>query len=249
MPKKTKPKKRTRPLAKRSRAITAASPADYFPPAGTGGGILGEGLSQLARTTDAVVDRVANSARDQGRDPGDHLLDLSKAYYREESATGQHSVQCDRCLLKSPGTASVRAASKLAESLGWVVTDSFDHCPVCKDGSKLLAGGSTALAVPPRLTHAELILVVRLRYIGDKIASGASVEALLQNSVRSQHRPMLSDLAQETNYDSLPLVEKVAQLLSKNADLPAVYRDDAPKAWAFLLRLYELLKTEDQGPT
>lgn len=202
------------------------------------------GMTALARGTDALVTRVVNSAREHSRDPGEHILDLSKAYYQEESSEGQHSVQCDRCLLKSPGASSRRAAEKIAEATGWVVRDDYDHCPVCKDGSLLLKSGGVALAVPPKLSPSDLILVVRLRYIGDKIERGASVDAFLQNAARSGHRSMLSDLAQESNYDALHLCSRIDALLKKNAEVPAVFASD-PKGAAFLVKLYDELKAQD----
>lgn len=202
------------------------------------------GMTALAKGTDALVTRVVNSAREHSRDPGEHILDLSKAYYQEESSEGQHSVQCDRCLLKSPGASSRRAAEKIAEATGWVVRDDYDHCPVCKDGSLLLKSGGVALAVPPKLSPSDLILVVRLRYIGDKIERGASVDAFLQNAARSGHRSMLSDLAQESNYDALHLCSRIDALLKRNADVPAVFTSD-PKGAAFLVKLYDELKAQD----
>jgi hypothetical protein len=212
------------------------------------GVLLEDGMTQLGRATDALVERVATSARDGARDPAEHVLDISKAYYREESATGSHNIQCDRCLLKSPGASSVRAASKLAESLGWVVTDAYDHCPVCKDGSMLRSCGSGALAVvvPPRLSPSDMILIVRMRYVVDYISRGASVEAFLQNSVRSGHRSMLSDLAQESNYLTPPLIERVSILVGqRHADVHEFLVTDAAKVWAFFLKLYRLLLAED----
>lgn len=201
------------------------------------------GMTALARGTDALVTRVVNSAREHSRDPGEHILDLSKSYYQEESSEGQHSVQCDRCLLKSPGSSSQRAAIKIAEATGWVVTNDYDHCPVCKNGSLLLKGGTAALAVPPALSPSDMILIVRLRYIGDKIDRGASLDAFLKNAVRSGHRSMLSDLAQETNYDTEPLLARIHALSKKNADIPSVFMmGTGPE---FLVKLYQALKTED----
>jgi hypothetical protein len=211
------------------------------------GALLEDGMTQIGRATDALVERVATSAREGARDPAEHVLDISKAYYREESASGSHNIQCDRCLLKSPGASSVKAASKLAESLGWVVTDAYDHCPVCKDGSKLLSSGSAALAVvvPPILSPSDMILIVRMRYVVDYISRGASVEAFLQNSVRSGHRSMLSDLAQESNYETLPLIQRVEFLIERHADVHEFLVTDAAKVWAFFLKLYRLLLAED----
>ncbi len=211
-------------------------------------GVLGSsqieaGMIALARGTDALVTKVVNSAREHSRDPGEHILDLSKSYYQEESSEGQHSVQCDRCLLKSPGASSQKAAIKIAEATGWVVTEKFDHCPVCRDGSKLLKGGTAALAVPPTLSPADMILVVRLRYIGDKIDKGASLDAFLKNAVRSGHRSMLSDLAQETNYDAEGLLARIHALSKKNADVPAVFMTGTGPE--FLVKLYAALKAED----
>lgn len=202
------------------------------------------GMTALAKGTDALVTRVVNSAREHSRDPGDHILDLSKAYYSEESGDGgQHSVQCDRCMLKSPGASSRTKAIQIATAVGWVVTDDFDHCPACKDGSLLLKGGGVALSVPPKLSHAEMILVVRLRYISEYIERGASVEAFLKNSVRSQHRPMLSDLASGTHYDALELRSFIDALSQKNADVSVVFSEE--KGRVFLEELYAALKAED----
>jgi hypothetical protein len=202
-------------------------------------------LKALARGTDALVTHVVNAAKDQARDPAEHLLDLSRAYYNEESAMGQHNVQCDRCSLKSPGMANKTAAIKVAEAVGWVVRDDYDHCPACKDGGLLLPGSSTALAVPPALTPSEMILVVRLRYILDKIGKGASLDAFLQNAERSQHRSMLSDLAQQSSYDVMPLVDKVTALIERGVDLHACFGSDTEKVWGFMRALYERLKRED----
>ncbi len=211
-------------------------------------GVLGAhqveaGMTALARGTDALVTRVVNSAREHSRDPGEHILDLSKAYYQEESNEGQHSVQCDRCLLKSPGARSRSKAIQIALAVGWVVTDDYDHCPVCRDGSKLLKGGTAALSVPPMLSPADMILIVRLRYISDKIERGASLEAFLKNAVRSGHRSMLSDLAQEPNYDTEPLLERIHALSKKNADVPVVFMTGTGPE--FLVKLYAALKAED----
>lgn len=205
-------------------------------------------MMALARGTDALVTKVVNAAAEGAVDATEHLLDLSQAYYREETDQGQHNVQCDRCLLKSPGAATRSGASTLAVSLGWVVTEAFDHCPVCKDGGLMLPGASVALRAPPALTPAEMILVVRLRYIIDKIDRGASVPAFLQNAARSGHRSMLSDLAQETNYDTTPLIEKLTALTEqRGVDVHDLLHSDAARVWAFLFELYGALKKEDQG--
>lgn len=255
MPKKTKPKKRRLgrvPPAKGGTKIATTGPVtpnigpgldDRGFLSGQHSDAIAEGVTQLARGTDALVDRVVNSDRDRN----EHILDLSKAYFSEETSQGQHSVQCDRCLLKSPGASSVKASIKIAEAAGWVVTEKYDHCPVCKDGSKLLKGGSAALSLPPKLSHSDLILITRLNYIGGNIERGASVEAFLQNSIRSQHRSMLSDLAQETNYDTVPLIERVTNLITRNAEIHPVFSGETRKAWAFFLQLYAALKTEDGG--
>ncbi|HMG12188.1 MAG TPA: hypothetical protein VK571_03360 [Gemmatimonadaceae bacterium] len=204
------------------------------------------GMVALARGTDALVTRIVESAREGSRDPAEHLLDLSRAYYQEETAQGSHNVQCDRCKLKSPGMASTAKANRLAESLGWIVTDDFDHCPACKDGGLMLPGASAALAVVPALTPAEMILVVRVRYIVDNISDGMSIEALLQNSVRSGHRSMLSDLAASTRYDTIPLIEQVTSLIGqRGADVHPLFLSDSAKIWSFFLKLYDALKKED----
>jgi len=193
-------------------------------------------VTALTRGTDALVTRIVNSAREQSRDLGDHILDLAKVYFQEEGSDCQHSVQCDRCKLKSPGASSERKAIKVAEAVGWIVTDQYDHCPVCKDGSKLLKAGGAALATPPKLSHAEMILVTRLSYLGKAIGEGYSVSALLQNSVRSQHRSMLSDLALETSYEIQPLLDRVRDLVAKNADVDPIFTvaDHAKASWGFV---------------
>lgn len=208
---------------------------------------LQEGMILLARGTDALVTRVVNSAREGARDPAEHLLDLSRAYYQEETSEGQHSVQCDRCLLKSPGSATRTGSEALARSLGWIVTDDYDHCPVCKDGGFLLgAGAASALAVPPALTPAEMILVVRIRYVVDKIEKGATVEAFLQNAIRSGHRSMLSDLAMEYGYSTVGLIEKVMALTTRGVEVHPLFLTDSRKIWSFFLKLYDLIQAEDR---
>lgn len=214
-------------------------------------GVLGShpieaGMVALARGTDALVTRVVNSAREGSRDPAEHLLDLSRAYYQEETSEGQHSVQCDRCLLKSPGSATQEGAMAVARALGWYVSESADHCPVCKDGGLMLPGASVALAAAPALTPAEMILVVRLRYVIDKIEQGATVQAFLQNAIRSGHRSMLSDLAMEYGYSTVPLIEKVTGLIARGVDVHAFFARDTRKIWAFFLALYDQIKAEDR---
>ncbi len=267
--KKTKPKKRRLgalrgrtpgpvittdlgPSLERARVVAKDLPSDLRSGAlsrlGTSKEEIEQGMIALARGTDALVTRVVNSAREGSRDPAEHLLDLSRAYYQEETAQGQHNVQCDRCMLKSPGMATEKKASELAKTLGWIVGDQFDHCPACKDGGLMLPGASAALAVPPALTPAEMILIVRMRYVADKIAQGASVAALLQNASRSGHRSMLSDLAQETHYDTIPLIEKVTALIGqRGADVHPLFLSESAKIWSFFLKLYEALKQEDEG--
>ena len=203
------------------------------------------GMVALARGTDALVTKVVNSAREGSRDPADHLLDLSRAYYQEETSEGTHNIQCDRCKLKSPGMATEKQASRLAESLGWVVTDAFDHCPACKDGGLMLPGASAALAVVPALTPAEMIFIVRIRYIVDKIEEGTSVEAFLQNANRSGHRSMLSDLAASTRYDTVPLIDQVTSLIERGADVHPLFSSESTKICSFFFRLHEALKKED----
>lgn len=243
----SKPKKKPKARPKRHRNVKIVSTTKAGPSLDrlrVDSEELEQKITALARGTDALVQRVVNSAREGSRDPADHLLDLSKAYYREEGTEGQHSVQCDRCLLKSPGAGSRRAAIQIAESVGWVVTDSYDHCPVCRDGSKLLKSGSAALLPKPTLSHSDMILVVRLRYIAGYIEKGASVTAFLQNSVRSQHRPMLSDLAGGMHYDPLELASHIDALVKQNADVSEVFVEG--KARGFLEELFEALKAEDK---
>jgi hypothetical protein len=252
MPKKPKPKAKP----KRHRNVKIVSTTKAGPSLerlGVGGREseeIKEGMVALARGTDALVQRVVSSAREGSRDPAEHVLDLSKAYYSEESGERirgdghQHSVQCDRCMLKSPGASSLQRAVQIAEAVGWVVGKDFDHCPACKDGSKLLKGSSVALVVPPKLSHSDMILVVRLRYIAGYIERGASVPAFLQNSVRSQHRPMLSDLAQGMLYDPEELVVHIDSLVARNADVSGVFVEG--KAREFLTELFQALKAEDQ---
>jgi hypothetical protein len=223
-----------------------------LPESYAGLGVLGShqieaGMVALARGTDALVTRVVESAREGSRDPAEHLLDLSRSYYQEETAQGSHNVQCDRCKLKSPGMASTAKASTLAQSLGWIVTDDFDHCPACKDGGLMLPGASAALAVMPALTPAEMIFIVRIRYIVDKIEEGASVDAFLKNASRSGHRSMLSDLAASTRYDTIPLTEQITALIERGADVHALFSSDSTKICSFFFRLYEALRKEDAG--
>lgn len=258
--KKPKPKKRRRSLTDRNHAVSGPpttsigpslakrSPADEEHTGGIGifrdSEEVAASITALGRATDALVTRVVDSAREHSRDAAEHILDLSKSYYREEGSGGQHSVQCDRCLLKSPGASSQEAAEKIALANGWVVGDDYDHCPVCRDGSKLLKSGSTALAVPPRLSAADMILIVRLRYIGDLVARGVSLEAFLSNAARSGHRSMLSDLAQEFNYDAIAIGDRIATLKLRHADLPEVLFES--KGAVFMVSLFAALKAEDQ---
>jgi len=261
--KKPKPKKRRSLTDRNRRAVSSGPPSTSIGPSlakrpepaadGPPGGIgifrdseeIAASITALGRATDALVTRVVDSAREHSRDAAEHILDLSKAYYQEEgSGGGQHSVQCDRCLLKSPGASSQNAAEKIALANGWVVTDDYDHCPVCRDGSKLLKSGGTALAVPPRLSPADMILIVRLRYIGDLVTRGVSLEAFLLNAARSGHRSMLSDLAQEFNYDAISLGERLTALTLRNAALPEVLLES--KGAVFMVSLFAALKAEDQ---
>jgi len=263
--KKPKPKKRRSLTERNRRAVSSGPPSTSIGPSlakrpepaddpHTGGiGLFRDSeevaasITALGRATDALVTRVVDSAREHSRDAAEHILDLSKAYYQEEGSGGQHSVQCDRCLLKSPGASSRKAAEKIALTNGWIVTDDYDHCPACKDGSKLLKSGSAALAVPPRLSTADMILVVRLRYIGDLVTRGVSLEAFLLNSARSGHRSMLSDLAQEFDYDPIAFSERISTFKLRNADLPEVLFES--KGAVFMVALFAALKAEDKPTT
>jgi hypothetical protein len=255
-PKSKKPKRKRASLSERNRRVNGPVVTTDLGPSldrlrVTGKDLASDrdaieaGMISLARGTDALVTKVVNSAREGSRDPADHLLDLSRAYYQEETAQGTHNIQCDRCKLKSPGMATEKQASRLAESLGWIVTEAFDHCPACKDGGLLLPGASSALAVSPQLTPAEMILIVRMRYIVDQIEAGSSVEAFLQNANRSGHRSMLSDLAASTRYDPLPLIDQVTGLIERGADVHPLFSSESAKIASFFLKLYEALRKED----
>jgi hypothetical protein len=203
-------------------------------------------LHELGRATDALVRRVVSSAAEGSRDPAEHVLDIAKAYYQEETSEGSHNVQCDRCGLKSPGQSSVKRACLVAEELGWFVTAKVDHCPVCRDGSKLLKPGTAALQVFG-VSTGDMLLVVRLRWLGSKIEKGWSLEALLDNAARSGHRSMLSDLARGFGYDVVPLFTRVQELGKQNADMPEVFTSGT--AVDFVADLFARLKSEDEPPS
>jgi hypothetical protein len=200
-------------------------------------------LHELGRATDALVRRVVSSAAEGSRDPAEHVLDIAKAYYQEETSEGSYNVQCDRCGLKSPGQSSVKRACLVAEELGWFVTAKVDHCPVCRDGSKLLKPGTAALQTFG-VSTGDMVLVVRLRWLGSKIEKGWSLEALLDNAARSGHRSMLSDLAQGFGYDATMLQARIQELGKQNADVPEVFTSGT--AVDFVADLFARLKSEDE---
>lgn len=205
-------------------------------------------IQALGRATGAIVDRVVNSARDHARDPAEHILDLSKAYYSEESSLGAHHVQCDRCKLRSQGMSSEKKASEEASRLGWFVTaagqEGPDHCPVCRDGSKLLKAGAIA-TTSPGLSIPEMILVTRLRWVMEQFSDGASALAIIENSKRSGRRSMLSNLCGTYEYEAAALMVQIGDLIVKHADVPQIFVEDTRGAGRLLSELFVIVKGED----
>ncbi len=186
---------------------------------------LEAGLHGIGRVTDALVTRVAGSTT------------------REPSG---HHIKCDTCQLRSPGERTPELAARLAERLGWQVGDLNDYCPEHRTDRPLLGDGKTPAPLPAELTSAELILVTRLNWVGQKIAEGFLPKSLIQESFRTDHRSMLSDLARPFGYSTVPLIEQATLLLTRGADLHPVFSERTSDAWEFFLALFDLLRGLDE---
>ena len=235
--------KRKLPKAQKKRALAKARPAPSHDL-----GILsehqhalGQGITALGKATDALVKRVERAAQD--RDPSEAILDLSKAYYSEERDGGSCNIQCDICKLRSPGCNSFAKAGEVAQALGWVVTDTYDHCPACRKDTPLITSGRAALVVPPTLSTPDMIFVTRIRFLAEEFRDGVSPGSLVKNSVSSGRRSMLSDFAGRISYDHSILVQAVNELRNRQAIIPEEFDGEPIRHW--IREVFSILKQED----
>ncbi len=188
--------------------------------------------------TDGLVKRVLSSG--EGRSAAEHELDQQVIGLGEESREQkQISISCDRCGIRSPGSGSVTGAAFAAQAAGWFVSDhEGDHCPACKDGSKLLPGEvSLSMARASKLGGEDAILKQRLDWIYNRILDGTSATACVYNSHTSGHRNMLSDLARGLKYDVEDLMLKIPSLA---LDFEVNQRE---REW--IGNLFQILRLED----
>lgn len=201
--------------------------------------ILGAGLARLGSITAALAARITQAPRD----PAEHVLDASRAFYAEEQAGKTVCVECDVCKLLGPGAATGERAKILARNLGWDCEDDHDHCPT--HAQKQLSAGRPS-TVPVMLSIPESILITRLEWLSDIIQGGGSAEAALKNSQRTGARRMLTDLAQALHYNPAELGARVDALRALGAELPEAFRSDPEgKTFEWIAELFAHVCAED----
>ncbi len=244
MPKKSKPKSKPKQRA-RKKPLTIVSRTREAPQPQNESSI-GQGLHAISKATDALVKRVEHSALSQH--PAESVLDQARDFYSEESRNQSINIQCDRCKLKSPGCASLKKAIEVASELGWEVTDTYDYCPLHRTDSKLLTPGSIALIAPPVLSIRDQILVTRLEFLCRQFQEGTSAEALIQNSISSGRRSMLSDFAEGFRYDASLLVQTIDALRARHAAIDPSFDGVPIRQWLKeVLRLVEQIDALTRG--
>ena len=203
-------------------------------------------MDALGRATSSLVTHVLSAAREQSRDPAEHVLDVSRAHYRE----GDNRVmrlRCDACGALSPGASTHERAAVNARALGWLSTDTEDLCPDHRpDVPKLLEGQVSASVPPALLSSPELILMSRLEYFAARMTDGTSPRACIINSRSSGHRHMLTDFAQGFEYKLNQLVAHIEALESRGVELPSKPAD-SEKTREWFQGLFDLVRTEDRG--
>lgn len=199
--------------------------------------------AQIARVTGVLATHILDAARQQARDPAEHQLDEHRLRFGE-SDSRHISIRCDRCGLRSRGAGTVARASANATEDGWFVSEEVDHCPVCRDGSKLLGSGEGD-AAPDTLSGPDLLLVQRLTWVLGQIALSVQPRALIRNASASGHRTMLSDLARRFAYDDGFLMEAVLKIAASHPGvIPSAFTDEGGDL-SWLEELFTLLAAED----
>jgi hypothetical protein len=209
---------------------------------------IGSGLDRvdaLGRATSSLVTHVLSAAREQSRDPAEHLLDVSRAHYHEGLGERTMKLRCDGCGVLSPGASTHERAAVGARALGWISTDEVDQCPACRpDAPKLLPGQVTAEVPKALLSSPELILMSRLEYFANRIIDGTSPRACIINSRSSGHRHMLTDFCKGFEYDPLKLFDHLKDLQVRGVTVPGLPTDpDVLGTW--FGGLFVLLKADD----
>lgn len=199
---------------------------------------LADGLGALARTTDAIVDRVARE-----RDPAEHVLDQLIRAQSEEYGDRMIRIQCDRCGIQSPGAVNEAIAGLRASDAGWLVTDAADHCPSCRDDSKALPEGVVSLDFvrSSKLGGLDAILRNRIEFLHRRHLDGMSAAACVYNAHSSGHRHMLTDLCRQFQYDPERLFDRIPELGL------GLLLDEAARDW--VKRLFKIVQAEDAGDT
>lgn len=212
---------------------------------------IGSGLDRvdaLGRATSSLVTHVLSAAREQSRDPAEHVLDVSRAHYHEGAGERTMKLRCDGCGVLSPGASTHELAAVAARALGWISTDGhdgLDQCPACRpDAPKLLPGQVTAEVPKALLSSPELILMSRLEYFANRIVDGTSPRAALINSRSSGHRHMLSEFCKGFEYDATKIFTRLEELAARGVSVPPFYVE---KDQEWFQGLFELVKSEDQG--
>lgn len=205
-------------------------------------------VDDLGRATSSLVTHVLSAAREQSRDPAEHVLDISRAHYREGSGEQQIKLRCDGCGLLSLGQSSQERAQVSARALGWLSTETDDRCPTCRpDAVKLLPGEVSASVPKALLSSPELIFISRLEYFANRITDGTSPRACIINSRSSGHRHMLSDFARGFGYDMKAIQATLEDLETRGVPLPSnTTSNEAALDWFGLL--FTLLKMDDDAP-
>jgi len=210
---------------------------------------VGAGLDRvdaLGRATSSLVTHVLSAAREQSRDPAEHLLDVSRAHYHEGGERTM-KLRCDGCGVLSPGASTHERAAVGARALGWISTDEVDQCPTCRpDAPKLLEGEISASVPPTLLSSPELILMSRLEYFANRIVDGTSPRAVIINSRSSGHRHMLTEFCKGFEYDVNLLCLQLNNLAAQGTELPVGARNEA-KDLEWFKALFALVGAEDRG--
>lgn len=204
-------------------------------------------MDALGRATSSLVTHVLSAAREQSRDPAEHVLDVSRAHYHEGAGERTMKLRCDGCGVLSPGASTHELAAVAARALGWISTDEVDQCPACRpDAPKLLPGQVTAEVPKALLSSPELILMSRLEYFANRIVDGTSPRAALINSRASGHRHMLSEFAKGFDYRVNALSRAFVDLEQRGFAIPMPkVMDEYLQAMVWFGTLFELLAVED----
>lgn len=205
--------------------------------------ILGFGLARLGSVTAALAARLMQAPTH----PAEHVLDESRAFYREEEDGKRICVECDQCKVQGPGASSGELAQRLARDLGWSCGVDYDFCPP-HARAQLTAGDEPPLLPALNFSVIDLILLRRLDWIANRIVDRTSPEAALNNSNRTGSRHMLTDLGSQFHYNPAELGASVDELRTRGAPLPEAFRSDAEgKTFEWIAELFAHVCAEDKG--